>query len=229
MAVAQRLLERRVQLLGRDLALLQVLRHQRLVDLDDLIDERAVRAAHRREVGLAVGVEEAVDDLLAAIGGQIDRQALLAEQRLDRREQRRQIDVLGVDLVDDDEPAEAALRRPIHHPRRDHLDAGLRADDDRRGLDGIERADRLPDEIGESGRVDEMDPRRPACRDAGPTRAANAARPSPADRNRSTVVPRSTVPASLMAPDASSSASASVVLPDPPWPTSATVRILPVA
>ena len=31
-----------------------------------------------------------------------------------------------------------------------------------------------------------------------------------------TVVPRSTVPASLIAPDASSSASASVVLPDPP-------------
>ena len=45
MAFAQRLLERRVQLLGRDLALLEVERHQLLVDLDDLVDERAVRAA----------------------------------------------------------------------------------------------------------------------------------------------------------------------------------------
>ena len=86
MSVAQRLLERRVQLLRRDLALLEVLRHQRLVDFDDLVDERAVRAAHRREVGLAVGIEEAVDDALAAAGGKIDRQAFLAEQRLDRRQ-----------------------------------------------------------------------------------------------------------------------------------------------
>ena len=44
-----------------------------------------------------------------------------------------------------------------------------------------------------------------------------------------TVVPRSTVPASLMAPAFSRRASASVVLPEAPWPTSATVRILLVA
>ena len=54
MPFAQRLLERRVQLLGRDLALLEVERHQLFVDLDDLIDERAVRVGHRREIGLAV-------------------------------------------------------------------------------------------------------------------------------------------------------------------------------
>ena len=67
MALAQRLLERRVQLLGRDLALLEVERHQVLVDLDHLIDERAVRLPDRRKVGLAVGIEETVDDALAAV------------------------------------------------------------------------------------------------------------------------------------------------------------------
>ena len=52
MAFAQRLLERRVQLVGRDLvALLEVLRHQRLVDFDDLVDQRLVRIGDRREVG----------------------------------------------------------------------------------------------------------------------------------------------------------------------------------
>ena len=39
-----------------------------------------------------------------------------------------------------------------------------------------------------------------------------------------TVVPRSTLPAALTMPARASSASASVVLPDAPWPTSATVR-----
>ena len=44
-----------------------------------------------------------------------------------------------------------------------------------------------------------------------------------------TVVPRSTVPAAGSAPDFTSSASASVVLPDEPCPTRATVRMCSVA
>ena len=118
-----------------------------------------MRLSDGREVGLPVGVEEAVDDAAAAAGRQVDRQALLAERRLDRRQETRQVDILHVDLVDDDEAAEPALRRPIHHPRRDHLDARLRAHHHRRRLHGVERTDRLPDEIGEAGRVDQVDAR----------------------------------------------------------------------
>ena len=62
MAFAQRLLERRVQLRGLDLALLEVERHQLLVDLDHLVDQRAMRRLDRREIGVARGIEEAVDD-----------------------------------------------------------------------------------------------------------------------------------------------------------------------
>ena len=69
------------------------------------------------------------------------------------------VGVVGVDPVHDDEAAKLAPARPIHHARRDHLDAGLRVDDDRCGLDRIERADRLPDEIGEAWRVDQVDAR----------------------------------------------------------------------
>src|SRR2546430_14363479 len=69
MSVAQRLFERRMQLLGSDLALLEIERHQRLVDLDDLVDQGAVRVGNRGEVGFARRVEKTVDDALAAIGG----------------------------------------------------------------------------------------------------------------------------------------------------------------
>ena len=156
---AQRLLEGGVQLVRRDLALLQVLRHQLLVDLDHLVDERLVRCGYRREIAFTRGVEEAVDDTLAAVGGQVDRQALLAERLLDLRERAGKIDILGVDAVDDDQPAQAAFAGPLHHARRDHLDAGTRVDDDRRRLDRVERADRLADEIGEAGSVDQMNAR----------------------------------------------------------------------
>ena len=43
MPFAQRLLERRVQLVRRDLALLEVERHQRFVDFHHLVDQGAVR------------------------------------------------------------------------------------------------------------------------------------------------------------------------------------------
>ena len=79
---AQRLLERVVQLLGiqQFLALLQVERHQLLVDFDHLVDDLGVRVSDRREVGrLALRLEEAVDDRCAAFRRQVERQAALAE------------------------------------------------------------------------------------------------------------------------------------------------------
>ena len=113
---------------GRDLALLQVERHQVLVDLDHLVHERPMCRLDRREVRFPFRVEEAIDDALAAARRQVDRQAFLSVGCLDRAEQGGKVDVLGVDLVDDDEAAQAALAGPLHHPRGDHLDAGLRVD-----------------------------------------------------------------------------------------------------
>ena len=159
MALAQRLLEWRVQLLGRDLALVQVERHQLLVDLHDLIDQRAVRIGDRRKIRFAGRIEKTIDDALPVAGRKIDRQALLAECRADRGEDRRQVDVLGIDLVDDQQAAKPARRRPLHHSRRDHFDARCRVDDDRRGLDSVQSADRLADKVGKAGRVDDVDAR----------------------------------------------------------------------
>jgi hypothetical protein len=174
-----------------------------------------MRALTDEKSDFAVGIEEAIDDALAAAGRQIDRQTLPAEERLDRREQAGQIGVLGVDLVDDDEAAETAFCRPVHHPRGDHLDAGLRADDDRRGLHGVERADRLAEKVRKSGVSIRWT--RVSCVSRCTTDARSECCHDFSSGSKSlTVVPRSTVPASLIAPDASSSASASVLLPDPP-------------
>ena len=160
MTFAQRFFERCVKLVRRDfLALLQVLRHQRLVDLDHLVDERLVRLCHRPEIGLAAGIEKAVDDALATVGGQVDRQAFAAERRAHGSERRLRVDVVGIDLVDDDQPAQLARSAPRHHPRRDHFDAGAGADHDGRSLDGVERGDRLADEVGIAGRIDQVDAR----------------------------------------------------------------------
>jgi hypothetical protein len=157
-AFAQRLLERRVKLLGRELgALLEIEGHELLVHLDHLVDERVMRGLHRGKIGIAVGVEEAVHDVLAAVRGQVDRQALLAEDLLDALEQPFEIDVVRVDLVDEDHAAERALGRRAHHARRVELDAVLRVDHDDRRLDRRQGRDRLPGEVRHAGRVDQVD------------------------------------------------------------------------
>jgi hypothetical protein len=90
MTFAQRLLERRVQLVGGNLALFQIQRHQFLVDFDDLVDQRAMGVGDRRKSDSPEGLKKAVDDALAVARRKIDRQALLAERRLDAGKQQRE-------------------------------------------------------------------------------------------------------------------------------------------
>jgi hypothetical protein len=157
-AFAKRLLERRVQLLRRELrALLEIERHQLFVDFHHLVDEGGMRRLHRGEIGIPVGIEEAVDHVLAAVRGEVDRQAFLAEDVLDASEEAGKVDVVGVDLVDEDHAVEPALGRGAHHARGVELDAVLRVDDDDGEVDAGERCDRLPGEIRHAGRVDEVD------------------------------------------------------------------------
>jgi hypothetical protein len=158
------------------------LRHQRLVDLDHLVDQCLMGGGDRREIRVARGVEEAVDDLLSATSRQIDRQAFAAECGLDRLQRALEVDVVGIDLVDDHQPAQPTLRGPVHHPRRDHFDPRCRAHDDRGGLDGIEGANRLADEVRIAGGYRSGGCAFPACPDGAATHAANADTFFPADR-----------------------------------------------
>ncbi len=157
--LAQRLLERRVQLGRIDVALFEVAVDESRVDLDHLLDQRAVRRFDGAEIGLAEAVEEAVHHLPVDPVGQVQRQAFAAEGGLDVGQQTRQRDALGVDLVDDDHAREMARGRVLHHAHRHRLDAGRGIDDHRRRFDRFQRRQALAEEVGAAGRVDEVDAR----------------------------------------------------------------------
>ena len=158
-ALAQRLLERRVQLGGVDVAVVEVAVDEIGVDLDDLLDEGAMRRVDAAEIAVAFAVVEAVDDARAACVGQVERQALLAERVLDLRQHAGQVDAGHVDPVDDDHAVALARRGVLHHAHRHRLDADRRVDDDRRGLHRLERGQALAEEVGRARRVDEVDAR----------------------------------------------------------------------
>ena len=157
MAFAQRLLERRVQLGGVDVAFVEVALDQIGVDLDDLLDEGAMRVVDAAEVAVPLAVVEAVDDLRGAGVGQVHRQADLAERRLDLRQHAGQVDAGGVDAIDDDHAVALARGGVLHHAHRHRLDADRRVDHHRRRLDRLERGQALAEEIGRARRVDEVD------------------------------------------------------------------------
>ena len=136
MALAQGLLEGVVQLFRRQvLALLQVDLHQGLVHFDHLVDDPAMGLLDAGEVGRgAAGLKETVHHPPAAIGREVDGQALRAEGVADLRGETGEVNPLGVDLVDDDDPAQLALLGRGHHALGHPLDAALGADDHGRRL-----------------------------------------------------------------------------------------------
>jgi hypothetical protein len=156
-AVPQRLFEGIVKLLRGYLALLQVGLHQLFVHLDGLVDDPGVGLRHRGEVGVAGWIEEAVHHLGGARGGQVHRQALVAEGLADAAEQPFQVHALGVDVVDNDHAALLAFAGPFLQPPGHGLDAGLGVDDDGDRVHRGQHAQCLADEVGISGGVDEVD------------------------------------------------------------------------
>src|SRR6185312_13158380 len=159
MALPQGLLKRVVELLrGYLLPLLQIHRHQLLVELDHLVDELRVRDLHRGEVGTrAMGLKEAVHHRPAALRGQIERQALRAEGLAHLRQHIRGFRVAAVDLVDDDEAAEPAIAGKIHQTLSDGVGSARCADDDRHGFHGFEHGESASEEIRVARGVEEMD------------------------------------------------------------------------
>ena len=103
------------------------------------------RAGHAAEIG-------------APAQGHVQKLAALAEHLLDVLHQRGEVDVVGVHLVDGDEAAQAGLARLVEDPAGGHADAALGVDHDDHRIDGVHRADRLPDEVGVAGGVDGVEP-----------------------------------------------------------------------
>ena len=89
------------------------------------------------ERGLAAfGLEKAVDHALAVGGRQIQRQAFGTEGRLDLVHQCFEVHPVGIDLIDDDHPAQPLLFRSRHQALCHEIDSVLRIDDDRGGIGG---------------------------------------------------------------------------------------------
>ena len=158
-AFAQGLLKRVVELFGLEgFALFEIERHEFFVHFDDLIDDAVVGVAHAGEgrCGGVVGLEEAVDHAGAAGGGQVDRQAFLAEAGGDAFHQGGKIHARCVDAIDDEHAALAG--RGVHGLAGDGFDAGRGVDDDDGGFDRGQRGQRAAEKVGQARGVENIDP-----------------------------------------------------------------------
>ena len=160
MAGAQRPLERRMQFIRTRVgAVFEVTRQQAFVFLHDLVDERAVRCGHGREVALSLVVSQQLHHFLCVPDRQVQQQAFAPEALADVAHKLRQIDVVGVDLVHHQHAAQAPLGGLSHHAFGRELDARLRVDHDQCGVRRGQRAQRLPREVGIAGGIDDVQQR----------------------------------------------------------------------
>ncbi len=95
-------------------------------------------------------------EIVAAPERNVERHAGRAEGLLDLVQQRREVDVVRVHLVDDEDPAEPLLAGFVEHAAGVHFDARMGVDDDGRGVDAAQGFDGLADEVGIARRVDDV-------------------------------------------------------------------------
>ncbi len=157
MAFAQALLECVVQFLTGQSAFTEFEKmiHHVFVDLDDLVDDALMRFGYAGKVGHTFRFEETVDDRLAILRRQVDRQAFRSEFLAQLFDQGAA--VAAVDLVDDDDARQTACLGVMHHALGAVFDAVMRIDHDRTGFHRSERGQGRSAEIGCAGSVDQID------------------------------------------------------------------------
>ena len=135
----------------------EVLLHQSVVHADDALDDGGVGIGDAAEVALSVFGGEAVDDPFAAAGRERKGLAFLPEGFLNLLDQLGEVDVFGIDLVDDDHPAKPVLLGFFHHPPAVQLDAGRGRDDAHHRLTRRQGRDGRSGKVRGAGRVDDVD------------------------------------------------------------------------
>ena len=151
--------ERGVQDVVIRLLAAEILLHQRVIQLDDLIENSRVRLGRRERISLSPSLfSRHSTTALPPPAGKIDRQTFVAERFLNLCDQRFQIDFRQIDLVDDDRRGADLATGDFHHPPGDDFDPALRVDDDDYGLHRRQAAMRVADQIRAARRVDEVDP-----------------------------------------------------------------------
>jgi hypothetical protein len=175
LAARDRVLEGVRDLLDPELLALEVLLHQRLVGLDDLVEQllpvlldelgQVVRdrarlgllAAFRARVGAHV---EDVDDprqLVLGADREVDGDAARRELLLHLPEDAEEVGPLAVEHVDEEHARDPELVGPLPDARRADLDAHDAAEHEERALDHPERAARLALEARVAGHVDQVE------------------------------------------------------------------------
>ena len=175
-AVVGPLLERGDDLLVGDLLALQVALHQRVRGLRDLVHQllavllRLVRELVRDRdlaqfslavavvpVGLHVDQVDHARDLVLGADRDLGGDDVLAESGLERFERAEEVGALAVEHVDEHQPGEVELGRPLPQPVGVDLDAHHRVDHEHRGLAHAQRAERVGDEARIARGVDQVD------------------------------------------------------------------------
>ena len=161
LAACDRVLERMRDLLDAELLALEVLLHQRLVGLHDLVeqllavllDEVGHLVRDRPRLGLGAPVRarvgahvEDVDDprqLVLGADRQLDGDAAGRELLLHLAQRAEEVGPFAVEHVDEEDARDPELFGALPDPRRAHLDAHHPAEDEERALDDAECAARL--------------------------------------------------------------------------------------
>ena len=167
-------LEGRCNLVRVELLALEVALHQRLVDLDDLVEEllpvllrlrlHRLRDRHRVafllpfRVQIGAHVEDVHDPLELVLGADRDvhGDAAGGELLLDLPERPEEVGALPVEHVHDQDAREAELLGELLHPRGADLEAHDARDDDQRALHDAERTARLALEGRVAGAVEQI-------------------------------------------------------------------------
>ena len=89
--------------------------------------------------------------------GHVERHAERAERLANGRQVGPIVDVVGIHLGDDDKPAQAEPARLLKQPAGVDLDPGRSRNGHHHVFDGRESTQRIADEVGIAGRVDQVD------------------------------------------------------------------------
>ena len=153
----------------------EVLLHQRLVGLHDLVEQLlavllgdvdhlgrdrgrlSLLAAVRDRVRAHVEDVDDAGELVLGADRQVHRDAARGELLLDLSERAEEVGALAVEHVDEQHPREAELVRHVLHARRAHLEPHHPVDDDERALDDPQRAPCLALEARVARHVQQVD------------------------------------------------------------------------
>ena len=152
-----------VELLLRRHLAFEVPLHHRLVDLDDRLEERLAdrRRIDQRARRVRRHVERADHalEIVPLAERHVEQHATACRTLPGSCRSSRGKSMLSVSILRDaEDPAQAGVARFLPDAARVDLDARVGVDRDHRRVDGPQGADRLADEVGIAGRVDDVEP-----------------------------------------------------------------------